>query len=145
MSDGIERGQATPEADRKANPAQAWTIKGMDPQHREAITAAAHRAEVSVAQWVWEACSARIRADRQANQPGGAEGEVLPSQANPQANHIETLVALLREARELATTQPVQGAESLVRTARAALRRTLCAAFPVRRRGVPEIEGPRRP
>lgn len=43
---------------------QPWTIKGMPRERRDAINAAARRADMTVAEFIWDACEVRIQADR---------------------------------------------------------------------------------
>jgi hypothetical protein len=48
---------------RDASPVP-WTVKGMPKDQRDAINAAARRASVTVAAFIWDACDAKIRASR---------------------------------------------------------------------------------
>jgi hypothetical protein len=54
------------ETDAQPKDAQTapWTVKGMPRKHRDAINAAARRADMTVAQYLWAACEAQIQADR---------------------------------------------------------------------------------
>lgn len=53
------------EGQTKANPAMAWTIKGMSEERREAVKRAAHNDQQSVAEYVWQAHSTQQRANRE--------------------------------------------------------------------------------
>ncbi len=59
MSDDDEAVSQT----KDASPAP-WTVKGMPREHRDAINAAARRADMTVAAFIWDACDAKIRASR---------------------------------------------------------------------------------
>jgi hypothetical protein len=59
MSDDAE----TETQPRDASPAP-WTVKGMPREQRDAINAAARRADMTVAEFIWDACDAKIKASR---------------------------------------------------------------------------------
>jgi hypothetical protein len=69
----------------KDAPPVPWSVKGMTRERRDAIMAAARRADMPVAQFIWDACQARIEADR------------LPMGTVP-ARHTGSSLAPYREA-----------------------------------------------
>jgi hypothetical protein len=120
MSDDAE----TDGQPRDASPAP-WTVKGMPREQRDAINAAARRADMTVAAFIWDACRTRIRDDRlpigsAVPAVGGHPGAALASvdRASPHSETDEldklSIIAVRLSAPDLKDTEPLKAVERAV-------------------------------
>jgi hypothetical protein len=106
MSDGVVEVDAVEPSDR----IKPWTIKGIDPEERNAAIAAAEREGLTIGEWLKRAIRTQVQADR-----GSDRAPVpYPSPVSPQADQkadrradleaVERMVALARQISEVNQT-----------------------------------------
>ena len=125
-------------SDQVDDPAKKWTIKGIDPDVRNAIISAAKRDDLPIGEWIARAARDAIQADRRRSRaptvilPAGGP-EVGPEA--PAAGGVDEIERLIAATSQLATAAGEPPPTAVTRAAYGLLRARLAELRgPTRRR-----------